>query len=172
MHSDAPSPWVARFAPMIPEGGTVLDIACGSGRHTRLFFERGFRVVAVDRDLSGVTDLLDDARVETVKVDLEDGRPFPLAGRTFAAVVVTRYLHRPILGDLVGGVGPGGMLIYETFARGHERFGKPTNPDYLLEPGELLEAVRGELKVIAYEDVVEEHPRPAALQRICAVREE
>lgn len=171
LHSDDPSPWVARFAPLIPEGGTVLDIACGSGRHTRLFLGRGFRVVAVDLDLSGIADLLGDARVETLEADLEDGRPFPLAGRTFAAVVVTRYLYRPILGDLVGAVGPRGVLLYETFARGHERFGKPTNPDYLLEPGDLLEAARGELRVVAYEDVVEEHPRPAALQRICAVRE-
>jgi len=156
---------------MIQEGGTVLDIACGGGRHTRFLLERGHRVVAVDRDLSGIADVLGDPRVEALEVDLEDGGPFPLAGRTFAAVVVTRYLYRPILGDLVSAVGPGGVFVYETFARGHERFGKPTNPDFLLEPGELLDAVRGKLKVIAYEDVVEEDPRPAALQRICAVRE-
>ncbi len=164
------SPWVERFAARAPAGGTVLDVACGGGRHTRFFLAQGHTVVAVDRDLSRVTDLAHDARVELIDAELETGAPFPLRGRTFAAVVVTNYLWRPLLGDLVAAVEPGGAFIYETFAVGNERFGRPSNPDYLLRPGELLDAVRGELRVIAYEDVIIGAPRVAAVQRIAAVR--
>ncbi len=166
----APSPWVVRFAPLIPAAGPVLDVACGRGRHTRFLLDLGRDVVAVDRDLTGITDLRDDPRLEAVEVDLEDGRPFPLAGRDFAAVVVTNYLHRPILDDLVTAVGPGGLLIYETFASGNEAVGRPSNPAYLLQPGELLRVVRDRLRVVAFEDVVLEQPRPAVVQRIAAVR--
>ena len=166
-----PSDWVARFADAVPAGCLVLDLACGGGRHTRLFLDRGHPVLAVDRDLSGLADLGDHAALERLEVDLEDGCPFPLAGRRFAGVVVTNYLFRPLLARLVAAVEPGGVLIYETFARGNERFGKPSNPDFLLRPGELLEAVRGRLRVLAYEDLIVERPKPAAVQRICARRE-
>jgi SAM-dependent methyltransferase len=163
--------WVARFAPMVPAGGPVLDLACGSGRHGRLFLARGHPVTFLDRDVGSVEDLKGGPEVEILQADLEDGRPFPLDGRYFAGVVVTNYLFRPILPDIVSCVAPGGLLIYETFARDNERFGKPSNPDFLLKPGELLDAVRGALRVIAYEDVVEEKPKPAARQRIAARRE-
>jgi SAM-dependent methyltransferase len=167
--ADTPSPWVVRFALLVPPGGSVLDLAAGRGRHTRFFLEWGHRVVAVDRDISGLADLEGHEEIEVLDADLEDGGPFPLSGRRFEGVVVTNYLHRPLLPDLVAAVAPGGVFIYETFARGHERFGLPTNPDFLLEPGELLEAVRGRLRVLAYEDLVLAEPRPAAVQRICAV---
>ena len=170
--SPAPSAWVERFAARVPAGGAVLDLACGSGRHTRLFLARGHGVVALDRDISGLADLAGTPGLESIEADLEDGRPFPLAGRGFAGIVVANYLHRPLFPDLIGALAPGGVLIYETFARGNERFGKPSNPDFLLEPGELLEAVRGRLRVIAYEDLVVERPRPAAVQRLCALRDE
>ncbi|MGH3755383.1 MAG: class I SAM-dependent methyltransferase [Pseudonocardiaceae bacterium] len=159
-----------RFAPLMAEGGTVLDVACGAGRHARWLLERGYRVVAVDVDVAGVADLVGHPRVEIVEADLQDGRCFPLRGRRFDGVVVTRYLHRPILPDLVGAVAPGGVLVYETFAWGNECFGRPANPDFLLWPGELLDAVRGELRVVAYEDLVVAEPHPAAVQRICARR--
>ncbi|MCZ7526254.1 MAG: class I SAM-dependent methyltransferase [Acidimicrobiia bacterium] len=168
---DRPSPWVVRFAPLVPAGEPVLDVACGGGRHTRFLLERGHRVVALDRDTSGIEDLRGDPRLEVLEVDLEDGRPFPLRGRRFAAVVVTNYLHRPILPDLVAAVAPGGLLLYETFAAGNERFRRPRRPEFLLRPGELLEAVRNELRVVAYEDVVVDEPRPAAVQRIAAARD-
>jgi SAM-dependent methyltransferase len=164
-----PSPWVTRFASLVSSRGDVLDIACGTGRHTRLFLERGHRVVAVDRDLSGIADLAEHARLEAVEADLEDETPFPLADRRFAAVVVTNYLHRPLMPSLVAAVDPDGVFIYETFAAGNERFGRPTNPDFLLRSGELLDAVQGHLRVIAYEDVVVAEPLPAALQRVCAL---
>ena len=166
-----PSPWIARFAEQLPKDGAVLDLACGGGRHGRLFLEQGYRVAMLDRDLSGVEDLADNEMAELIEADLEDGRAFPLSGRHFAAVVVTNYLFRPLLPQLVAAVAPGGLLLYETFARGNERFGRPRNPDFLLAPGELLEAVRGHLRVIAYEDLVVDRPQPAAVQRIAARRE-
>lgn len=164
-----PSPWVVRFAELIPPGGTVLDVASGGGRHTRFFLERGYRVVAVDRDVSRIADLVGNPQLDVVPVDLEKDEPFPFYDRRFEGVVVTNYLYRPLLTDLVGTVGPGGVLIYETYARGHERFGPPSNQDFLLETGELLEAVRGRLDVIAYEDAMVKEPRPAVVQRICAI---
>jgi hypothetical protein len=126
-------------------------------------------VVAVDRDVSRITDLTGDPRLEVMRVDLEGGDALTFVGRRFEGVVVTNYLHRPLLPDLVGAVAPKGVLIYETYAKGHERFGPPTNPDFLLEPGELLEAVRGHLDVIAYEETMVREPRTAVVQRICAV---
>ncbi len=166
-----PSAWVRRFVPLVPAAGPVLDLACGGGRHSRLLLAAGHPVTAVDIAVDGLADLAGHERLEIIETDLEDGRPFPLAGRRFAGVVVTNYLHRPLLPDLVDAVAPAGLLIYETFARGNERFGKPRNPDHLLKPGELLAAVQGRLRVLAYEDLVVEDPRPAAVQRICARNE-
>jgi SAM-dependent methyltransferase len=166
-----PSPWVQRFASLVPAGAPVLDLAAGRGRHTRMFAALGHPVTAVDLDTSGLAGLAGDPLVESLAADLERGDPFPLAGRRFGGVVVTNYLHRPLLDDLVAAVGPGGVLIYETFAEGNEVLGgRVTNPDFLLRPGELLELARGRLRVIAYEDVVVGDDRPAAVQRICAVR--
>ncbi len=148
----------------------MLDVAAGGGRHTRFFLGRGHPVTAVDRDVSGLGDLADDARVEIVDADLETGAPFPFEGREFEGVVVTNYLHRPTLPDIVAVTAAGGVLLYETFARGQEQFGPPHNPDFLLLPGELLEAVRGTLRVVAYEDLTLEGPTPRVVQRITAVR--
>jgi SAM-dependent methyltransferase len=163
------SAWVRRFAGLVPAGGEVLDVAAGGGRHTRFFLQRGHAVTAVDRDISGLTDLPAGC-VSVLEADLEDGRPWPLGARQFAGVVVTNYLHRPLLPALVGAVAPGGCLVYETFAVGNERFGRPRNPDFLLRPGELLEAVRGRLTVAAYENLEVDEPKPAMVQRIAAVR--
>lgn len=165
-----PSPWMTRFADLVPPGGLVLDLACGAGRHSRHFLERGYRVVAVDRDLRGVDDLAGHPGAELVEVDLEDGGPFVLAGRTFDGVVVANYLYRPILGDLVKVIGAGGVLLYETFAAGNEIFSSPRNPDYLLRRGELLDLARPHLEVVAYEDLKVSSPKPAVVQRIAAVR--
>lgn len=163
-----PSAWVTRWMPLARPGGAVLDVACGSGRHVRWLARMGFEVCAVDRDTRQLGEVPDG--VEVVEADIESG-PWPFSGRRFDAIVVANYLHRPLLPVMVGALEPGGLLVYETFARGNERFGKPSNPAFLLEPGELLEAVRGRLRVVAYEDRVVEVPRPAAIQRICARRE-
>ncbi|MGE0576967.1 MAG: class I SAM-dependent methyltransferase [Reyranella sp.] len=145
----------------------MLDIAAGGGRHSRFFANRGHPVTAVDRD----TSLLDlDPGIEVVRADLEDGSPWPLVGRAFGAVVVTNYLHRPLMPDLLGALAPGGVLLYETFMVGNERFGRPSNPDYLLKDGELLELVRGRLSVTAYEARLISDPHMAMVQRIAARR--
>jgi SAM-dependent methyltransferase len=156
---------VERWATLIRPGGEVLDVACGAGRHSRFLAKLGFEVIAVDRDPSLLRDR--PAAIELVAADIE-AEPWPFAGRRFDGIVVTNYLHRPLLATLVDSVGPAGVLIYETFAQGNERFGKPSNPAFLLAPGELLEAVRGRLRVVAYEDRVVDEPRPAAIQRLCA----
>ena len=163
-----PSPWVQRWVGWIRPGGAVLDVACGSGRHARLLAHLGFEVDAVDRDPRLFPQ--PPAGVTLLEADIEAG-PWPYAGRLFDAIVVTNYLHRPLLPVLAASLEHGGLLVYETFAQGNERFGKPSNPAFLLAPGELLEAVRGTLRVIAYEDLVVEQPRPAAVQRLCARRE-
>ena len=165
-----PSRWVVRFAHLAPPGEAVLDLAAGNGRHARHFLARDYRVVATDRDVSQMADLAPDRRIEIVEADLEDGGPFPFAGRKFGCIVVTNYLWRPLLPTLVAGLAEGGVLIYETFAIGNERLGKPRNPDHLLRRGELLDAVRGELHVIAYEHGQVETPRPAVVQRLVALR--
>jgi len=143
----------------------VLDVATGGGRHARLLASMGFQVDAVDRDLTRFEAV--PGNVSLLEADIESG-PWPYAGRCFDAIVVTNYLHRPLMATLASSLEPGGLLVYETFARGQERFGKPSNPDFLLEPGELLEVVRGKLRVLAFEDLVVDDPVPAAVQRIAA----
>jgi SAM-dependent methyltransferase len=167
------SVWVSQWAHLIATGGTVLDLACGSGRHTRWLAARGHSVLAVDRDATALATLADLPAVETLHADLEAGAwPLP-AQRSFAGVVVTNYLHRPLLAKLPEVLTPGGVLIYETFAAGNGAFGKPSNPDFLLRPGELLDAVRGRLRVVAFQDGLLKGagPVPALIQRIVAVRE-
>ncbi len=162
-----PSPWVVRWANELAAGAPVLDVASGAGRHARFLADRPCAVTAVDRDATLIGELAGVAGVATLVADLE-AEPWPLPGRRFAGVVVTNYLHRPLLPALVDAVEPGGVLIYETFAAGNERFGRPSNPDFLLQPGELLELVHGRMRVLAYEDVFDPVPQPRMVQRICA----
>jgi SAM-dependent methyltransferase len=168
MHgTEAPSPWVVRWSHLVPAGGAVLDLACGRGRHLRWFAGRGHPVVGVDRDAEAIASL--HGVGETLQADIENG-PWPLAGRQFAAVVVTNYLWRPLFPRILQAVAPGGVLLHETFAQGNETVGKPSRPDFLLAPGELLRAY-GELRVVAFEDGFLEEP-PRFVQRIAAVRSE
>lgn len=162
----AASPWVQRWSALVASGATVLDVACGSGRHLRWFAQRGCRVTGVDRDAAAVEPL--KGLAEVIVADIENS-PWPLAGRQFDAVVVTNYLWRPLLPAILACVAPGGVLIYETFAAGNETVGKPSRPDFLLQPGELL-AVADGLRVIGYEDGFLGEPE-RFVQRLAAVRE-
>lgn len=165
---ERPSDWVVRWAPRIAKSGRVLDLACGSGRHARWLAAQGYAVEAVDRDAAALASLAGCAGIATRVADLE-GAPWPYAEEQFDGIVVTNYLHRPLFPALLDALAPASVLIYETFALGNERFGRPRNPDFLLKPGELLRFAHGRLEVIAYENVTLEFPRPAVVQRICAL---
>ncbi|MGF6778794.1 class I SAM-dependent methyltransferase [Paraburkholderia sp. GAS334] len=165
------SRWVRRWTHLVTAGGAVLDVASGEGRHARWFAAHGHPVTALDCDADALATLRDEPRVTTLTADIEDG-PWPLPADTkFAAVVVTNYLYRPLFPRLLDALAPAGVLIYETFAQGNETVGKPSRPAFLLAPGELLDAVRGRLRVVAYQDGFLAQPRPAYVQRICAVLE-
>ena len=161
---DTASEWVLRWVPLI-ERGPVLDVACGGGRHAVLFAERGFEVFAVDRD-----EQVLPGSIHFVKANLEDGSPWPFEGRKFAAIVVTNYLHRPLFPILLSSLDRGGVLVYETFMAGNERYGRPSNPHFLLRPDELLDAFRP-ATVVAFEQGEVERPKRAVVQRICVIRE-
>ena len=171
-HTDlTPSEWVRRWAHLIPDrpgGARVLDVACGHGRHARWLSRQGHHVTAIDRDAAALATLADLApRLRTLQADIE-GEPWPLPGRHFDAVVVTHYLWRPNLPDILACVGEGGLLIYETFAHGNASVGRPSRPDFLLQNGELLQVCAG-WRVVAYEDGFLSGP-DRYVQRIAAVR--
>lgn len=164
----APSPWVVRFSALIPNDARVLDVASGPGRHSRWFAHRGCRVVAVDRDPEALARLADVASVTCVHADLERD-PWPFEGDSFDAVVVTHYLHRALFPHLLRALASDGVLLYETFARGNEKYGKPSNPDFLLNDGELLGLIGRELCVVAFEQGRAATGRPAVVQRLAAI---
>jgi len=164
---DSPSPWVCRWAGLIRPGGRVLDVASGHGRHLRFLKSQGFSVVGVDRDETAVGAFKGVGGVETQVADIEAGS-WPFAGADFDGVVVVNYLHRPLFGHLVRSLRSGGVLIYETFAAGNERYGRPSNPDFLLRPGELLHSLEP-LAIVAFEQGLISAPKPAVVQRVCAV---
>jgi SAM-dependent methyltransferase len=171
------SPWIQRFSSLIPlDGGTVLDFACGGGRHSRLLAAQGYRVEAVDRDAAALAELAQANGVTVRQADLEAGA-WPYTGRSFSGIIVTHYLYRPRLNDLLAALAEPGVLIYETFMIGNEHYGKPSNPDYLLQSQEMLGWARNnDLRVVAFEEgfieASEERSKPAVIQRLCAVRGE
>jgi SAM-dependent methyltransferase len=161
----APSRWILRWSHLVPAGGSVLDVACGYGRHMRWFHERNHAVTGVDRAEEAINSVAMWGRA--VLADIELGA-WPFTGERFDAVVVTNYLWRPRLPDIIRAVAPGGVLLYETFAMGNETVGKPSRADFLLQPGELLAACAG-LDVVAFENGFLESPQ-RFVQRIAAVR--
>lgn len=160
-----PSAWVERWLPLVSPGGHVLDVAAGHGRHSRLALARGHAVTAVDIDLSGLSGL---DGVRAVEADLEGAR-WPFGPERFDAIIVTNYLHRPLFKPIAHALAPGGVLIWETFGEGNAAYGRPRNPAFLLKPGELLRAFDRRLTILAYEHGVEQLPRPAVRQRLCAI---
>ncbi len=175
LHHAQPSRWVSRFAPLVP-AGPVLDLACGGGRHARLFASLGHPVLAVDRDPAALAasagERIGILQFDLERDDAEHDPAWPLKAGTYAGIVVTNYLHRPLMPALLASLAADGVLIYETFADRNGQFGKPSNPAFLLQPGELLAAVAdaAELRVVAYEDGYVSEPAPAMVQRLCARR--
>jgi SAM-dependent methyltransferase len=168
-HSLEPSPWIVRYAHLVPHDARVLDLACGHGRHARFFAARGAAVLAVDRDAGALATLAGSRGVETRAVDLEAG-PWPLGGERFDAIVVANYLHRPSIAPLIAALAPDGALLYETFAIGNEAFGRPSNPAFLLERDELAEVLRKRMTIVAFEQGrSSERGRDAVVQRVAAV---
>jgi SAM-dependent methyltransferase len=171
----APSPWVERFRHLVPENGSVLDLASGGGRHARLFLEHGHPVTAIDRNGGPLEALASDSGATIIEADMEDENPVfsnggPLSGQSFKGIIVVNYLYRSLFEELLQALEPGGILIYETFALGNEAFARPRNPDHLLKSGELLELLRGRLQIIAYEHGVTRSAEiPGVKQRLVAV---
>ena len=149
----------------------MLDLACGAGRNARHLARLGYQVEAVDRDSAALATLAGVDRISTRCADLE-AAPWPYGADRFDGIVATNYLYRPLLPALLDALRPGGVVIYETFALGNEKLGRPSNPDFLLRPDELLHWVKGRLSVLAFEQGSIERPAPAVIQRICAVRRE
>jgi SAM-dependent methyltransferase len=166
---EPPSPWICWFSTLIRDKGVVLDIACGGGRHALWLAQQGFNVEGVDRDKAVLSRLSSHDNIVAYEADIESGSWSPLQ-QGYDGIVVSRYLHRPLLPLLPDLLNPGGVLIYETFMEGNERFGRPNNPDFLLKTNELLEAYASRLKIVAYEQAEVSRPKPAEIQRICAVR--
>ena len=171
--TEPPSAWVTRWSHLVKPHGTVLDVACSHGRHAYYFHQQNHYVILLDRSQAAIESIAIEAHAcEKVVADIENGA-WPLAGRQFDAVVVTNYLWRPLMATLLASLMPGGVLIYETFASGNETVGKPSRPDFLLQPGELLDVCKS-LRVVAYEDGFTDGPdgqTPRFVQRIAAVRE-
>jgi len=164
---EQPSPWIVKHAPLIRNNGRVLDLACGSGRHAIWLAKQGYRVDALDRDAKALANMEGMDNINVLNVDIEAG-DWPGSGQQYDGIIVSRYLYRPLLSRLDKMLKPDGILIYETFMIGNERYGKPSNPDFLLLPNELLETYSPLLSIIAFEQGDVELPRPAVMQRICA----
>ena len=168
--SEEPLDWIARFVPLVKSDGTFLDVACGNGRHARYLINLGYQVTAMDRDISAIRKSKNADSIELIEADLEDGSPWPLGSRKFDGIIVSNYLYRPLFPAIIDALDDDGILIYETFSLGNEKYGRPSNPNFLLKPGELLSACSDELRVIAYEDGLLKTPSPAVKQRICAIK--
>ena len=163
--AQAPSDWIARFAHLVRPQGQVLDIACGLGRHMRMFHASNHPVTGIDRAQEAIDAVANLG--QAIQADIENS-PWPLPGQQFDAVVVTNYLWRPLWAQILDSVKPGGVLLYETFGQGNEVFGKPSRPDFLLAPGELLKICEG-WTIVAYEHG-QLHQPERVVQRIAAIK--
>ena len=162
------SDWVGRFYSQIPKNGLILDLAGGSGRHTRFLAQKGFKLILLDNQIAKAKDLQNVENIELMEYNLENGNSLPFLTKSFKGIVVTNYLYRPIFPQLICLLDDGGVLIYETFAVGHEKYGRPTNPDFLLKSGELISRISPQMRIIAYEECLITRPAKAYVQRIAA----
>ena len=165
-----PSPWIRRFGAHVSSSANALDLACGVGRNGRWLMTRGIHVTFLDRNITGIADLSGAERAEIIEADIETGGPLPIGESKFNCVVVTNYLWRANLPNIFDAVAPNGILIYETFGTGNEAFGRPRNPDFLLQPQELLNSAKGIFHILAYEHGQRYLPSPAIMQRLAAIR--
>ena len=164
-----PSEWVKDYTKLIPPDGNVLDLACGSGRHTRFLLERGIKVTALDHDISQLKDMPKNENLIIIEHDLEGSSPWPFASQAFAGIVVVNYLYRPLFVKILDSLAPNGVLIYQTFAVGNEKYGRPRNPQYLLSDEELLKVFGKHLHVVQYSHGLINQPSPAIMQSICCI---
>lgn len=164
-----PSPWVVKHAGLISRGGRVLDLACGNGRNALWLAKQGFRVDAVDQSAAALKQVHRHENIQILLADIEIG-PWPYPGELFDGIVVCNYLHRPLLTMLATFMAPSGVLIYETFMSGNEKLGRPQNPDFLLKRDELLQVFSPVLEIVAFEQGEQALPKPAVMQKICAIR--
>ena len=164
---NSPSRWVSRWSNLLKPGTKILDLACGRGRNSLFLASLGHNVLAVDRDATKLSDISERPEITTMCEDLESGS-WPLDGWKFGGIIVTNYLYRPMLPDLMENLESGGIFIYETFAQGNQVFGKPSNPNYLLFPYELLDMLRDKLHIIGFEQGRVNSPSRAIIQRVCA----
>ena len=166
-----PSNWVEKYLEIIPKGGTVLDLACGSGRHTRLLLNTGRSVTALDRDVSKLEDLSNNNHLKIFKFDLEGNVPWPFNAESFDGIIVVNYLYRPLFPMIIDALAVNGVLIYQTFAIGNEKYGRPNNPDYLLKNNELLNEFGEQLQVVKFDHGYIRRPSPAIMQSICCIKQ-
>ena len=162
------SAWVRRYYSQIPKNGFILDLAGGAGRHARFLARKGFKLLLVDNQIEKAKDLQNVEGIKLMEYDVENGNPLPFSASSFQGIVVTNYLYRPIFPQLLCLLDDGGVLIYETFAVGHEKYGRPTNPDYLLKSGELIKLVGSKMRIIEYQERLITQPAKAYVQRIVA----
>lgn len=167
--NQTPSPWIMRFLHLVQKRRPVLDLACGAGRHARIFLVEGYKVIALDRDVTGLEDLAHTPDIEVIEADLE-AEEWPLVNQKFSGIVVTNYLYRPLFPYLINALAPDGVLLYETFSMGNERYGRPTNSEFLLRPNELRKRLEGPLHILSFEQGQTGGDTPRVIQRICAVK--
>ncbi len=164
------SAWVEKHLHLLGRDQPVLDLAAGSGRHTRLLLEQGYEnITAADIDTTALSDLAERPGVSVVNHDLEKA-PWPFAPASFAGIIVTNYLWRPRFSSIIATLSPGGVLIYETFMQGQERLGRPRNPDFLLQPGELRQRLEPFCDILAFREGPDPGPPPAMRQSVVARR--
>ena len=164
---NAPSDWVKQHIRIIPPKGTVLDLACGAGRHTRLLIETGRRVIALDYNIRQLEYLSGEDSLTIIRHNLEVKNSWPFNPLTFDGIIVTNYLYRPLYSCIIDALAVNGVLIYQTFAVGNEKYGRPRNPKYLLKEDELLEVFGKKLNVVDYSHGYIKKPSPAVIQSIC-----
>ena len=164
-----PNKWVECYSSLIPFGKGVLDLACGSGRHTGMLLNNGYQVTAVDIDTTLVKQNFSNKKLNIVKCDLETLSSWPFGKNSFLGIIVVNYLHRPLYSRIMESLEEGGVLIYQTFADGNSRYGKPKNPDYLLKRGEL-KTVFGGMRIISYQHGYLSYPSQSVVQRICCIK--